>query len=44
VLLSPVHGVLAPKDLAQWMLADRVPARLQLQVHKFIWSPDTRGV
>jgi 7-carboxy-7-deazaguanine synthase len=44
VLLSPVHGVLAPKDLAEWMLADRLPARLQLQVHKFIWSPDTRGV
>ena len=44
VLLSPVHGVLAPRDLAEWMLADRLPARLQLQVHKFIWSPDTRGV
>jgi 7-carboxy-7-deazaguanine synthase len=44
VLLSPVHGVLAPKELAEWMLADRLPARLQLQVHKFIWSPETRGV
>ena len=44
VLLSPVHGVLDPKALAEWMLADRLPARLQLQIHKFIWSPNTRGV
>ncbi|HEX6463812.1 MAG TPA: 7-carboxy-7-deazaguanine synthase QueE, partial [Vicinamibacterales bacterium] len=44
VLFSPVHGVLAPKELAQWMLADRLPVRLQLQVHKYIWDADTRGV
>jgi 7-carboxy-7-deazaguanine synthase len=44
VLLSPVHGVLDPKTLSEWMLADRVPARLQLQLHKYIWSPTTRGV
>jgi len=44
VLLSPVHGVLDPKALSEWMLADRLPARLQLQLHKFIWSPATRGV
>jgi 7-carboxy-7-deazaguanine synthase len=44
VLFSPVHGVLAPKLLAEWMLADRLTVRLQLQAHKFIWSPDTRGV
>lgn len=44
VLFSPVHAQLDPKTLAEWMLADRVPARLQLQLHKFIWSPDTRGV
>ena len=44
VLFSPVHGVLEPRRLAEWMLADRVPARLQLQAHKYIWSPDTRGV
>jgi 7-carboxy-7-deazaguanine synthase len=44
VLLSPVHGVLEPKTLAEWMLADRLPARLQLQIQKFIWSPETRGV
>jgi len=44
VLLSPVHGVLDPKQLAAWILADRLPVRLQLQAHKYIWSPDTRGV
>jgi len=44
VLFSPVHGALDPKTLAAWMLADRVPARLQLQLHKFIWSPTQRGV
>ena len=44
VLLSPVHGVLPAKDLAAWMLADRLQARLQLQVHKYIWSADARGV
>ncbi|MCA1583630.1 MAG: 7-carboxy-7-deazaguanine synthase QueE [Acidobacteria bacterium] len=44
VLVSPVHGVLAPIDLAQWILADRVPVRLQLQVHKYIWGADVRGV
>jgi 7-carboxy-7-deazaguanine synthase len=44
VLLSPVHGRLAPKDLVGWMLRDRVPARLNLQLHKYIWEPETRGV
>ena len=44
VLISPVHGVLEPKALSEWMLADRLPARLQLQLHKYIWSPTTRGV
>jgi 7-carboxy-7-deazaguanine synthase len=44
VLFSPVHGVLHPRVLAEWMLADGVPARLQLQAHKYIWPPDTRGV
>jgi len=44
VLFSPVHGVLDPKTLSEWVLADRLPVRVQLQVHKYIWSPDTRGV
>ncbi|OFW10254.1 MAG: 7-carboxy-7-deazaguanine synthase [Acidobacteria bacterium RIFCSPLOWO2_02_FULL_67_36] len=44
VLFSPVHGVLDPKVLAGWILHDRLPARLQLQVHKYIWGADVRGV
>ena len=44
VLMSPVHGVLDSRILSEWMLADRLPARLQLQLHKFIWTPSTRGV
>ncbi len=44
VHFSPAHGLLAPDELAAWMLADRVPARLQLQLHKLVWGPDARGV
>ncbi|MGH9868938.1 MAG: radical SAM protein [Candidatus Polarisedimenticolia bacterium] len=44
VLLSPAHGVLEPRDLAAWMTRDGVAARLQLQIHKYIWGPDCRGV
>ncbi|HVH28511.1 MAG TPA: radical SAM protein [Vicinamibacterales bacterium] len=44
ILLSPVHGVLEPRTLSEWLLADHLPARLQLQLHKYIWPPDTRGV
>jgi 7-carboxy-7-deazaguanine synthase len=44
VLFSPVHGELSPRELAQWVLADRLPVRLQLQMHKYIWDPLTRGV
>jgi 7-carboxy-7-deazaguanine synthase len=42
--LSPVHGVLDPRQLAEWVLADSLPARVQLQLHKYIWEPGTRGV
>jgi 7-carboxy-7-deazaguanine synthase len=44
VLLSPVHGRLDPQKLVGWMLRDRLPARLNLQLHKYIWEPETRGV
>jgi 7-carboxy-7-deazaguanine synthase len=44
VLLSPAHGVLDPRDLASWMTRDGLSARLQLQIHKYIWGPDCRGV
>ena len=38
------HCLLDPRELAEWMLADNVPARLGLQVHKFIWDPAMKGV
>jgi 7-carboxy-7-deazaguanine synthase len=56
VLLSPAfsrdvggardtsHCLLDPRELAEWMLADNVPARLGLQIHKFIWDPAMKGV
>src|SRR5213593_2330063 len=44
VLLSPVWGEMDLQSLAEWMLADRVPARLQTQLHKHIWGADVRGV
>lgn len=44
VHFSPVHGVLEPKQLAAWILEDRLEVRLQLQAHKYIWDPATRGV
>lgn len=44
VLFSPVHGVLDPRTLAEWVLADRLAVRVQVQVHKYIWDPGTRGV
>ena len=44
VLFSPVWGVMDMKQLAEWMLADRVPARFQTQLHKHIWGADVHGV
>ncbi|GAC1398921.1 MAG: 7-carboxy-7-deazaguanine synthase QueE [Thermoanaerobaculia bacterium] len=44
VLFSPVHGVQDAKQLAEWVLADRLAVRVQLQSHKYIWSPQARGV
>jgi 7-carboxy-7-deazaguanine synthase len=44
VHLSPVHGVMNLRQLAEWALADRLPARVQVQLHKYIWDPVTRGV
>lgn len=44
VLFSPVHGVLDPQALAAWVLEDRLPVRLQLQIHKYIWGAEARGV
>ncbi|HET6181538.1 MAG TPA: radical SAM protein [Candidatus Sulfotelmatobacter sp.] len=38
------HCLVDPQELAEWMLADSVPARLGLQLHKFIWDPAVKGV
>jgi 7-carboxy-7-deazaguanine synthase len=38
VLLSPSHGQVEPRALAEWILADRLPVRLQLQLHKLLWG------
>jgi 7-carboxy-7-deazaguanine synthase len=44
VLFSPVFGALELRHLAEWVLADRLPVRVQTQLHKLIWTPDMRGV
>jgi 7-carboxy-7-deazaguanine synthase len=44
ILLSPVWGRMPLQPLAEWMLADRLPARLQTQLHKHIWGADVHGV
>ena len=44
ILISPVFGMLEPRDLAGWLLQDRLQARLQLQLHKIIWGPGKRGL
>ena len=44
VLFAPVHRVLEPRDLTTWSLEDRLPVRVQVQLHKYIWGDDARGV
>ena len=44
VLFSPVWGSVEPRDLVDWILADNLPVRFQLQMHKVVWPPDARGV
>ena len=44
VLLSPIFGRIEPRQIVDWMLEDKLPARFQLQMHKFIWEPRARGV
>ncbi len=41
VLFSPAQGQLAPKDVAEWILRDRLPVRLQVQLHKLLWGNET---
>jgi 7-carboxy-7-deazaguanine synthase len=42
VLFSPVHGQLDPRELVAWVIRDRLPVRVNLQAHKYIWGPDAR--
>jgi 7-carboxy-7-deazaguanine synthase len=42
VLFSPSHGQVEPRDLAQWIIDERLPVRLQIQLHKVLWG-DTPG-
>jgi 7-carboxy-7-deazaguanine synthase len=44
VLFSPAYGMIQPSDLSEWILRDRLPVRLNLQLHKYIYHPDQRGV
>jgi 7-carboxy-7-deazaguanine synthase len=44
VLFSPSHDDLPAVSLARWILDDGLPVRLQLQIHKYIWGPNVRGV
>lgn len=44
LLFSTVFGKLSPRELAEWTIADRLPVRVQLQLHKYLWAPDARGV
>jgi 7-carboxy-7-deazaguanine synthase len=38
ILFSPVHGNLKPSDLADWIVADNLPVRMQIQLHKYLWG------
>jgi 7-carboxy-7-deazaguanine synthase len=44
VLFSPIFGRIDPREIVEWILADRLDVRFQLQMHKFIWSPTQRAV
>jgi 7-carboxy-7-deazaguanine synthase len=44
ILFSPVWGVIDLRELSAWILETGINARLQLQLHKYIWGPDTKGV
>lgn len=44
VLFSPIFGRIDPRQIVEWILADKLDVRFQLQMHKFIWTPTQRGV
>ena len=44
IILSPVFGQMPPRQLAEWILEDGLQVRMGMQIHKFIWDPEARGV
>lgn len=44
VLFSPIFGRIEPREIVDWLVADKLPVRFQLQMHKFIWEPTKKGV
>jgi 7-carboxy-7-deazaguanine synthase len=40
ILFSPIHGELKPAELADWIVADNLPVRMQLQIHKYLWGDE----
>ena len=44
VLFSPTYGEIDPQKIVEWILAENLPVRIQMQMHKMIWSPDKQGV
>ena len=44
LLFSPTFGEIEPKQIVEWILAENLPVRMQMQMHKMIWSPDKQGV
>lgn len=44
VLVSPAFGIVRPDDLARWIIHDRLPVRLNLQLHKYVFGSETSGV
>ena len=44
IILSPVFGQMPPRQLAEWILRDGLRVRMGMQIHKFIWEPQARGV
>ena len=44
LLFSPTFGEIDPQQIVKWILADNLPVRMQMQMHKMIWSPEEKGV
>jgi 7-carboxy-7-deazaguanine synthase len=44
LLASCVFGALAPRELVAWVLEDKLPVRVQLQMHKYVWGAEAQGV